>query len=399
MTDKVKGLDGEVNLAALAPPSFLQVTAPQKAAPSGSFISKTHVQVNAHSVSSAELQMMVTAASRYLAKAGARHGSARLSGLALRMNMQGLVKQAPEDGSKSPLQVVKDTVQKLVNDILEESKAEAEKKGACDTSMNKQKMERVRRLNEAKRLNAKLESLEARRVRLEDENAIMNDELAKFREQLLNGDEMRAEESEQNRITVEKAMEGSKAVKAAAAELAAFYRESANSADRHNKGAFIQKKRQTPPDVAEGAYAGKQEAGTNIISLMENIGRDFDKTYQETKAAEEKAADEFTKFKSEGKQMIADRETGVELNTQYLKETHDELESKHNDLTNTMSLVDGALETLVDLKAQCVDTGMSYKERQRQRDEQIEDLQTALCLLDPTNAGPECAEILAENGA
>eukprot|EP00933_Yihiella_yeosuensis_P009396 TRINITY_DN1152_c0_g1_i2.p1 TRINITY_DN1152_c0_g1~~TRINITY_DN1152_c0_g1_i2.p1 ORF type:complete len:738 (-),score=250.14 TRINITY_DN1152_c0_g1_i2:180-2393(-) len=393
MTDTVKGLDGEVNLAALAPASFLQNSAVSHVAISSHSFGK--VSANARTVTTAEVQMMLTSASRYLAKAGVKHNSARLSGLALRMNLGGLAKQTPEDGTKSPLQVVKETVQKLVNEILEESKAEAEKKGACDTSMNKQKMERVRRLNEAKRLNAKLESLEARRVRLEDENAIMSDELADFREKLLNGDEMRAEESEQNRVTMEKADQGSKAVKAAAAELEAFYRAAGNSADKHNKGAFLQKKQ--PPEVAEGAYSGNQESGANIISLMENIGRDFDKTFKDTKESEEKAADDFTKFKSSSKQMIADRETGIELNTQYLDETHDNLEKGHNDLTNTMALLDAALESLVDLKSQCVDQGMSFKERQRERDEQIEDLKTALCLLDPTNAGPECAEILAEN--
>eukprot|EP00933_Yihiella_yeosuensis_P009395 TRINITY_DN1152_c0_g1_i1.p1 TRINITY_DN1152_c0_g1~~TRINITY_DN1152_c0_g1_i1.p1 ORF type:complete len:732 (-),score=245.51 TRINITY_DN1152_c0_g1_i1:159-2354(-) len=390
MTDKVKGLDGEVNLAALAP-SFLQ-----HVAVTHSSTQQKEVKAHARTATTAEVQMMLTAASHYLAKAGTRHHSARLSGLALRMNLQGLGKQTPEDGTKSPLQVVKETVQKLVNEILEESKVEAEKKGACDTSMNKQKMERVRRLNEAKRLNAKLESLEARRVRLEDENAIMSDELADFRAKLLNGDEMRAEESENNRVTMEKAKEGSEAVKAAAAELQAFYRESANSADKHNKGGFLQMK-QTPPEVAEGAYSGKQEAGANIISLMENIGRDFDKTYKDTKDSETKAADDYTEFKSNSKQIIADRETGIKLNNQYLDETHDDLEKGHNDLTNTMALLDAALESLVDLKEQCVDQGMSFKERQRERDEQIEDLKTALCLLDPTNAGPECADILAEN--
>eukprot|EP00933_Yihiella_yeosuensis_P031295 TRINITY_DN24855_c1_g1_i1.p1 TRINITY_DN24855_c1_g1~~TRINITY_DN24855_c1_g1_i1.p1 ORF type:complete len:732 (+),score=263.36 TRINITY_DN24855_c1_g1_i1:69-2264(+) len=394
MTDKVKGLDGEVNLAALAVPvSFVQREAVVALKPVvSSFIAKSAAQ--GRSVSQAELSMMIQAASTHIAKAAAKYGSSRMAGLALRMNLQGLRKQTPEDGSKSPLEAVKATVQKLVNDLLEESKAEAEKKGKCDTAMNKQKMERVRRINEAKRLNAKLESLEAKRVRLEDENHIMDDELKKLRDQMLNGDEMRAKESEENRETVEKATEGSQAVKAAAAELQAFYRKAGNSADAHNKGAFLQ---QEPPAADEGSYAGKQEAGSNIISLMENIGRDFDKTIEETKAAETKAADEFTKFKSEGKSMIADRETGIELNTQDLKETHNALEQGHEDLVNTMELVDSALESLLDLSDECVAKGMSYAERKAQRDAEIDDLRTALCLLDPKNAGPECSEVLAEN--
>eukprot|EP00933_Yihiella_yeosuensis_P080716 TRINITY_DN94185_c0_g1_i1.p1 TRINITY_DN94185_c0_g1~~TRINITY_DN94185_c0_g1_i1.p1 ORF type:complete len:749 (-),score=266.45 TRINITY_DN94185_c0_g1_i1:94-2340(-) len=407
MKDKVHSLDGEVNQA----PSFMQLSSKPtsllslglaKLREKFSFSSRAVVEKgkNSKSVSEAETQMMVKAASNHLAKAGSHIGSDLLSGLALQMNLAISAKheQTPADGSKSPLQKVKDMVQKLVNDILSEAEAEATKKGACDTQINKAKMERARRLNEAKRINAKVMSLEAKRVRLEDENSVMADELAKLREDLAEGTKLRTEESEENRKTMEKAKEGSTAVKAAVAELQAYYRKAALGADAHNKVALLQKKQTQPaPAVAEGAYAGKQEAATDIISLMENLGTTFDKTLKDTKALEEKASDEYIKFKSESNSEIANKETGTTLNNEDLKEAQNQLEAGKNDLNNTMQLLDAALQTLADLKPQCVDAGMSYAERKAKRDQEIEDLNTALCLLDPTNAGPECNEVLGMN--
>eukprot|EP00933_Yihiella_yeosuensis_P026048 TRINITY_DN2021_c0_g2_i1.p1 TRINITY_DN2021_c0_g2~~TRINITY_DN2021_c0_g2_i1.p1 ORF type:complete len:726 (-),score=248.28 TRINITY_DN2021_c0_g2_i1:70-2247(-) len=390
--DKVKGLDesanGRAEVAALLEPSFLQEK--ETAHRSVNLLSRGS-RGKVSSAAQAQARALAKAAARQLTQSGIKLGSARIAGLAVRMSLR--ADREEPNAAASPLETVKVMVQKLVNDLLAEAQAEASQKGSCDVQLNRAKSERNRRMNEAEKISAKLQKLESNRVRMNQENALMTDELAQLREDLIKATDLRVAESKENRKTVEEATEGKEAVELALAELQAFYKKAGKTTELYDQGkSFLQvNSKQTPVDAGfAGGYAGKQNAASGIVDMMKVIQTDFERTVTDTKASEEQAADAFTKFRSESNVDISNKETGIKLNTDELASTTNKLNEEKANLQNTFDLLDGALETLEDLKPTCVDNAMSYEERKAKRDKEIGDLTTALCLLDTNGVEPLC---------
>lgn len=317
-------------------------------------------------------------------RAAALH-SRRLAGLALRMQRE------PDSVAVNPLQAVKDMVQGLVNQLLEEAAKQATQKGFCDSAMSKATMERDRRLREAKKLSAKLGSLHSKRSELLEENELLKDEVAKLEKDLLAATDLRTEESKENLKEIKEAKQGFEATKEAIETLVAFYKSAARKASNHDKAAAVLVQSAEEPEAGfEGSYGGKQTAAKGVISMLEVVRDDFEKSAGTTKDSEDKAADEFSKLKLQSKTDIAGKTTQKKLNEEELESAENELKSGKTQLQTTMDLLDGALRTLEDLKPQCVDSTMSYEERKAKREEELEALKTAMCTLDKEGVEPMC---------
>jgi len=78
------------------------------------------------------------------------------------------------------------------------------------------------------------------------------------------------------------------------------------------------------------------------------------------------------------------------LDEQDLATTETSLKTKMDDLQTAVDLLDSALKELEDLKPACIDTGMSYSERVKKREEEMEALTKALCILDEDKVESEC---------
>lgn len=311
--------------------------------------------------------------------------SRRLAGLALRMQRE------PDSVAVNPLQAVKDMVQGLVNQLLEEAAKQATQKGFCDSAMSKATMERDRRLREAKKLSAKLGSLDSKRSELLEENELLKDGVAKLETDLLAATDLRTEESKENSKEIKEAKQGFEATKEAIETLVAFYKSAARKASNHDKAAAVLVQSAEEPEAGfEGSYGGKQTAAKGVISMLEVVRDDFEKSAGTTKDSEDKAADEFSKLKLQSKTDIAGKTTQKKLNEEELESAENELKSGKTQLQTTMDLLDGALRTLEDLKPQCVDSTMSYEERKAKREEELEALKTAMCTLDKEGVEPMC---------
>merc|ERR1719382_2057520 len=105
-----------------------------------------------------------------------------------------------------------------------------------------------------------------------------------------------------------------------------------------------------------------QDAKGGVIGMLEEILSDFASLETETSLAEEEAQVSYEKFMAESTQSKEVKEGKKELAL-----TQDEL--------------DKALEYYSKLKADCLDTGLSYKERVKAREEEIQSLQEALRIL------------------
>jgi len=285
-----------------------------------------------------------------------------------------------------PFKKIKGLIQKLIERLVAEATAEATKKGFCDTELGKARKDRDFRREETTDLSATLEGLEAKEDALTEEIKLLTGQIEDEEKSLKTTTKERKEEKESNMKTLKTAKEGFEAVNEALLVLKSFYAQAA-------KGAFIQASpvdEDTSGPGFSSSYKGNQSGSKAVLSLLETISSDFDRTIRTTEAAEEAAHRDFVEFSQATKSSIASKTTKKELDEQDLATTKTSLEQKMNDLVTAQKLLDDALKELEDLKPTCIDTGMSYKERVEKREEEMKALGKALCILDPNGVEAEC---------
>merc|ERR1719253_202942 len=126
------------------------------------------------------------------------------------------------------------------------------------------------------------------------------------------------------------------------------------------------------------------------MGLLEVIHSDFERTIRTTEASEKKAAEEFVVSDRDTRSNIAGKTTKKELDEQDLETTQTKHAAKMKDMKANMNLLDAALAELEELQPVCVDTGMSYTERVQAREEEMEALKKAMCMLDTEGVESEC---------
>merc|ERR1719453_651420 len=194
---------------------------------------------------------------------------------------------------------------------------------------------------EVKKLNSELAGLEVKLEELTTEAGMLGDAMTEIDGAYKKATEIRGEVKAENIEDIEKAKEGLAAVKEAILILKAFYKQAA-------KAEVLLQYSPVEDDTSgpgfEGAYKGKQEKATGIIGILEVIKSDFERT----------------------------------------------IEKKMADLKMNRDLLDEALKVYEELVPACVDTGMTYEERVQAREDEIEALKKALCILDTDKVEPDC---------
>merc|ERR1719217_1348378 len=132
--------------------------------------------------------------------------------------------------SADPFKKVKGLIQKLIERLLEESKAEATKKGFCDTEVGKAEKDRDYRFEEANDLSADLAKLEAKRDSLKAEIKELTADIKAETEALKETTKERKKEKEANAKTLATAKDGFEAVNNAILILKSFYKQAAKAA-------------------------------------------------------------------------------------------------------------------------------------------------------------------------
>jgi len=284
--------------------------------------------------------------------------------------------------AKDPFVKVKKLIQGLLERMLAESKAEATKKGFCDTELGKAYETREAKFTEINKLDADLSELEAKKTELSDEIKELGEEIKSLKEKLKEATELRDTEKTTNEETIKKAGEGAEAVGEAIVILKDFYKQSAKAKVLLEVSASPVEE-DDPGAGFSGAYKGAQSGSKPIIGLLEVLKSDFERTVRKTEAAEEKAQAEFVLFDRSSKEDIASKETKTELDKQDLEATESAYDDAMKDLKTATKVLDTTLKGIEDLKPTCLDTGMSYAERVKKREDEIEALKKALTMLSP----------------
>jgi len=284
---------------------------------------------------------------------------------------------------------VKGLIQKLIERLIEESTAEATKKGFCDTEVAKAEHDRDYRRSDIKKLKAEIGVLESKEDELDQEITELKEKLAMLDDAAKEASTLRDMERSENLAQIKQAKGGLTAVTEAIGILNNFYK-SAAKAKVLLQTAASPVDEEGNPTAASGAYKGNQAASTGIIGLLDVIKSDFEHTVETVSAEEKKAAADFVEFDRKSKSAIKGASTKKELDEEDLATTRDTLDTKRKDLQNNQDMLEAALAEIEELRPTCIDTGMSYDDRVAKREAEIAALKNAMCMLDADKVEPEC---------
>jgi len=139
---------------------------------------------------------------------------------------------------------------------------------------------------------------------------------------------------------------------------------------------------------AQGNYEGNQHAGQGIIGMMEIIVSDFKRSIEMAETAEQESYTQYASYDKEAKASLKGKETGKENAEDDLKIVSGDLVATLNKLQDNQKLLDMSLQALETLRPACVDTGMSWEEKVKRRDAEIQALKDALAVFeDPDGLG------------
>merc|ERR1719515_125777 len=162
-------------------------------------------------------------------------------------------------------------------------------------------------------------------------------------------------------------MEDAKAAQTAVAQaltvLREFYAKAAEAT------ALLQ---QDPPPMPEEPYKGMGGESGGVIGMLEVIESDFARLESETKAAEAAAQEEYDEFMHDSEMDKTAKSKDIEHKTIKLQDNNEALVTAKDDLETAKKELAAAMRYFDKLKPSCVDSGVSYEERVKQRKEEIE---------------------------
>jgi len=279
----------------------------------------------------------------------------------------------------NPFGKVKKMIKDLIVKLMEEATSETEHKGFCDTELTTNKQTRDKKTADVNELNSDIEDLTATIAQLTQDVADLAAAVKELDAAMAKETEERSENKATNAQTVKDAKAAQVAVEQAMAVLKDFYAKSAEAT------ALVQQPASDAPETFDKPYQGMGASGGNVVDFLEVILTDFARLESETSASEAEEADAYKTFMFESKKdkALKENESRLKSNTKTDKESA--LQDANADLKVTQEQLDKALEYYEKLKPQCVDSGITYEERVKRREEEIVSLQEALKILAGTD--------------
>jgi len=281
----------------------------------------------------------------------------------------------------NPFGKVKKMIKDLIVKLMEEATSETEHKGWCDTELTTNKQMRDKKTNEVNELNSLIEDLTATIQELTQDIADLTAAVKELDAAMAEETEERTAAKAKNAQTVKDAQGAQAAVEAATAVLKDFYAKSSQAT------AFAQAKgpADDAPETFDKPYQGLMAEGGSIVDFLEVILTDFQRLESETAAAEAEEEDSYKNFMFESEKDKALKEGEIKLKSQTKTDKESALSQANTDLKTTQEQLDKALEYYAKLKPTCVDSGITYEERVKRREEEIVSLQEALKILAGTD--------------
>jgi|Transcript_29661 tetratricopeptide (TPR) repeat protein len=279
----------------------------------------------------------------------------------------------------NPFGKVKKMIKDLIVKLMEEATEEAEHKGWCDTELTTNKQTRDRKSEEVAEYTDLIEELTAAINDLTQDIADLTKAVKELDANMAKATKIRDEAKATNMQSIKDAKAAQVAVDAAMAVLKDFYAKSAEAT------AFNQGPAEDAPVTFEKPYKGLLAEGGSVVDFLEVILSDFVRLEEETTGAEAAEAETYSTFMFESKKDKALKEGEIKLKSETKTDKESALQQAQADLKTSQEQLDKALAYYEKLKPTCVDSGITYEERVKKREEEIVSLQEALKILSGTD--------------
>jgi len=279
----------------------------------------------------------------------------------------------------NPFVKVKKMIKDLMVKLMEEATSETEHKGWCDTELTTNKQTRDKKTADINELNSDIEDHTATIAQLTQDIADLNAAVKELDTAMGKETEDRNESKAKNAQTVKDAKAAQVAVEQAMAVLKDFYAKAATATS------FAQQPAVDAPETFDKPYQGMGGEGGGVVDFLEVILTDFSRLESETASSEAEEEDSYKTFMFESKKDKALKEGEIKLKTGTKTDRESALQQAQADLKVTQEQLDKALEYYEKLKPTCVDSGITYEERVKRREEEIVSLQEALKILQGTD--------------
>lgn len=275
----------------------------------------------------------------------------------------------------APFTKIRSMINELIQRLLKEANEEAEHKGWCDKELKANELTRKEKTSRVEQLDARSQELTANIAQLSEQIAELSKQVADLSAAMSEASKLREKEKEENTLTIKDATEAQTAVARATAILKDFYAKAATATS------LIQSKQTQAPAIFDSPYQGQQAANGGVLGMLEVIQSDFARLETETTSAENQAQAEHDKYIQESTVDKAQKTKDIDHKTAKKSSNQAELTSTEADLEGTKKELDSALNYYDKLKPTCVDAGVSYEERVKRREEEIQSLKEALAIL------------------
>jgi hypothetical protein len=282
-----------------------------------------------------------------------------------------------------PFTKVKKMIKDLISKLMAEGTDETEHKGWCDTELTTNKQTRDAKSSAISKLNADSEELAAAISQLSQDIEDLHAGVAELDAAMAEATKTRNEAKAANAQTIQEAKDAQAGVTSAIAVLKDFYAKSAEATS------LAQTKSKGPaddaPETFDAPYKGQLPEGGSVVDFLQVILSDFARLESETASSEAMEADNYDTYMFESKKdkALKENEIGHKENTKVDKES--ELHATERELKSTQEQLDKAVAYYEKLKPTCVDSGITYEERVKRREEEIVSLQEALKILAGTD--------------
>merc|ERR1719321_104187 len=258
-------------------------------------------------------------------------------------------------------------IKELIAKLKEEAAAEADHKQWCDQQLMENKHKRNKKTSESEKLMAEIDEMNANIDTMAKNIQTLIQEQEDLTKAMGEATTQRTAEKTENEATISDAQAGAAAVKSALVVLRNFY----------DSQSFIQKQ---APEMQ--AYSGQQAGKGGVVGMLEVIVSDFVRLEAETKSAEAMGAAEYDGF-------MKDAEADKEYKHKTEVKTKLEKDQEEFEVGRSEKMLVGVNEELAKandyfevLKLECIEVKVSYEERVKARQDEIEALKEAWKTLD-----------------
>jgi len=272
--------------------------------------------------------------------------------------------------TSDPFAKVKGLIADMVDRLIKEAQEEASHKAFCDKETKENEAKKAKLQATVNKLSTRIERDTARIAKLTEEIGGLQAALAQIAKSQKEMDSMRASEH-QEFIAAEKDFEqGVDGIRRALQVLREYYQA---------QGSFIQE-----PSV--GTHAKSSDSAGGIISILEVAESDFARSLAEARATEDDAQSVYEKTTQENKVSTVTKETSVKGKEQEIGQLKQAITDNGSDRDGTQEELNAVMEYLEKLRPQCTTQPVSYEERKKRREQEIEGLKQALDILENETA-------------